>query len=130
MKTNKLQLKLTSFLLALLSVPTYALAEPSDNQIKGWITTNKVLLEKRKLLPDKYEELDISKISNIKEISTATERGIMNSTALMKITFEYDYDGYIPCDASVTYKWTTLKSNYQLQNIIATCDRLSRIKTR
>lgn len=128
MNTNKLKIKLVSSLLALLTAPTYALAEPSDNQIKGWLTTNKVLLERRKLLPDKYEELDISRISNIKEITTDTERGIINSTALMKITFEYDYEGHIPCDASVTYKWTTLKSNYQLQNIIATCDRLSKMQ--
>lgn len=122
------QSKIASVALLLIVVPTYALANPSDNQIKSWITSNKVLLEKRKLLPDKYEDLDISKIINVKTISTAKDRGILSSSALMKITFEYEYHGRIPCDASITYKWTTLESNYQLQNIIATCDRLKKIE--
>lgn len=121
MRIKNFKINAVLIVLAALVAPNFALANPSNNQIKSWIVTNKVLLERRKLLPDKYQELEISKISNLKNISMAKDHGLMSSNALIKVSFDYDYNGGTPCDASITYTWTTLKSNYQLQNVIATC---------
>jgi hypothetical protein len=89
--------------------------------------SKKVLIQKRIfLLPDRYINLNISKIDNIKISNNVIGKGLITSTALMSLTFEYKDAEKLMCDASLAYKWTTLKfeDDYQLEHIIVKCNRV------
>jgi hypothetical protein len=103
-------------------MPNTAHSAPDHNQILFWIGTQDVIIKKRSLLPNIHEKLKPSNIKNLKRIKANQNNDILTMQETVKFTFIYFYEKDISCDASITYTWTRLKSNYELKSIIADCD--------
>ena len=108
-------------LAAFFLVPHPAIAKPDDNQIIFWISTQDVVLKKRKILPDKHEKLKPANIKELKLVKSQQQNEVLTMKETAKFEFIYFYEKDLPCDANITYSWTRFKSNYELQSVIVDC---------
>lgn len=120
--------KLILTLLMLFTIPVYAVifSDPTDSNIKSWLDGKDILIKKVKLFPDKHEKIDVSKISNITKISKDSNVSFSKTKDLITVSFDYfsSLGIKVPCEASISYSWTTISyppDKFNLENINVKC---------
>ena len=127
---EKNYLTIAALLGLMLAFPNTSQARPPDNQLKFWLGSQKVTVEKKKILGisrNKSEKIDISNIQVLKITGQNTQHNVMTSVTTLTLDFGYlpiAGDVALQCNATITYSWLTAAGpmgKNSLQTVIAKC---------
>lgn len=114
-------MKIFIITLCIILFNSFACQADSDNDIKYWLGNKKITVAKR-IIGDKTEKIDVSKITDMSIAGKEISLNPMHSITTLLIKFKYSYkETIIPCTAAITYTWATAKGPLapkNLENII------------